>query len=134
MKASPLLLVIFLSAAPADAGPRFGGAHALAQRNLRAVSDIEPGPVPPPPPALELPQAEPASFEAPVQDPVYLPQPYLPLQELPLRELPPVRMLRPGPQILYLRKPSNRRGPVVIYGVGRASAVAISRVRLPETP
>ncbi len=121
MKASPLFLVFCLGAASAEAGPRFGGAHGAAPNNanahrfapffVNAVSDIEPGPIPqgPPPPA---PPPEPATF-APPPDPVYLPSPCVAPREPPL-----VRRLRPGPQILYLRKPSKRSGPLVIYGAG----------------
>ena len=112
MKASPLILVLCLSVASAEAGPRFGGAHAIAQRNLRFVSDIEPGPVPPPP-SYFAPPPEPQSFAPPVPEPVYLPAPYIHAQAPPL-----LRMIHSGPRILYLRKPSNKPGPVVIYGSG----------------
>ena len=135
MKASPILLVLCLSAAPACAGGHFGGdhvggdhvsgdhfggdhfrgghghdggLHGLAPFYVNAVSDIEPGPLPPPSFA-PAPPPEPATFTPP--QPVYVPVPFRPAP-------PRVWRPRPGPQILYLRKPSNRPRPVVIYGAG----------------
>lgn len=130
MKASPLILFLCLGVAPAQAGSpfggvpapmagphghfgaghgHFGGRHAVAPFFVNAVSDIEPGPVPPPP-YRAPPPPEPETY-APPPEPVYLPSPCVPLP-------PPLRMHRSGPQILYLRKPPKRPGPVVIYGAG----------------
>jgi hypothetical protein len=123
MKASPLIFLVCLSVAPAQAAGTFGPSHNASRPNARhlkapsfvnAVSDIEPGPFAPALAADAPSPPEPVNF-APPPDPGYYPAPYYPAPFLP-GPANFVRRTYVGPHILYLRKPSKRAGPVVIYG------------------